>query len=278
MTGGAEREILDVPLSHLARAGLRVLVIVVLAVLAVRVARRIVPRTVYKLAHVTAVDNDRVQLRTRTLSGTLVSVVAVVVWATAFVTVIGQLGFNLAPLLAGAGVVGLAVGFGAQQLVRDVISGFFILVEDQFGVGDTVTMGGVTGTVESMTLRLTRVRGDDGVLHHLRNGDLGTVSNSSRGYNVATVSVPLPADADAAAVAGRVRTAMAEVVADGTLDDLLLADPQVLGVTKVDTLGTRVVTVTARVRPEGRARVQRELLQRALAAVPVPTSRARGRR
>lgn len=271
MTGGAEREILDVPLSHLARAGLRVLVIVVLAVLAVRVARRIVPRTVYKLAHVTAVDNDRVQLRTRTLSGTLVSVVAVVVWATAFVTVIGQLGFNLAPLLAGAGVVGLAVGFGAQQLVRDVISGFFILVEDQFGVGDTVTMGGVTGTVESMTLRLTRVRGDDGVLHHLRNGDLGTVSNSSRGYNVTTVSVPLSAGTDADAVAGRVRAAMAGLVEDGDLDDLLLADPQVLGVTRLEG-EARVVTVTARVRPEGRARVHRELLQRMLAAVPEPSA------
>jgi small conductance mechanosensitive channel len=257
-----------------------VLVIVLVAVLTVRVARRVVPRAVGRLASGSGRD-ERVALRTRTLSGTVVSVVAVLVWATAFVTVVGELGFNLAPLLAGAGVVGLAVGFGAQQLVRDVITGFFILVEDQFGVGDTVTMGGVTGTVESMTLRLTRVRGDDGVLHHLRNGDLGTVSNASRGYNVATVAVPLPAEADVLAVVERIRTAMADVVAEGEYDDLLLADPQVLGVTGFrDPAGTPVLTVSARVRPEGKARVQRELLQRALAAVaepPATTGRRRPR-
>ena len=145
----AERELLDVPLSHIARAGIRVVVVFLLAVIAVRIARRALPRAVGRLASSTSRD-ARWEQRTRTLSGTLVSVVGVVVWATALVTVLGQLGFNLGPLLAGAGVVGLAVGFGAQQLVRDVISGFFVLVEDQYGVGDTVTLGGVTGTVESI--------------------------------------------------------------------------------------------------------------------------------
>jgi small conductance mechanosensitive channel len=245
---------------------------VLLAVLSVRVARRAVPRTVSRLASTTRRD-DRWEQRTRTLSGTLVSVTAVVVWTTAFITVIGQLGFNLGPLLAGAGVIGLAIGFGAQQLVRDVISGFFVLVEDQYGVGDTVTLAGVTGTVESMTLRLTRVRGDDGVLHHLRNGDLGTVSNASRGYGVATVAVPVPLDADLAAVVERIRAAMAAVVESGEIDGLLLADPQVLGVTGFRDAGQPVVSVTARVTPQGRAAVQRILLARALAAVAEPPAR-----
>ncbi len=270
----AERRILDVPLTDIARAGIRVLVVVLLAVVTVRVARRVVPRSVARLADATRRD-ERWEQRTRTLSGTLVSVVGVVVWVTAFVTVIGQLGFNLGPLLAGAGVVGLAIGFGAQQLVRDVISGFFILVEDQYGVGDTVTLGGVSGTVESMTLRLTRVRGDDGVLHHVRNGDLGTVSNASRGYAVASVAVPVvegsPADA-----AERVRSAMADLVESGDVDGLLLADPQVLGVTGFkDTTTTPLLTITARVTPSGKARVQRVLLQRGLEAVASP---APGRR
>ncbi|HEX8004416.1 MAG TPA: mechanosensitive ion channel domain-containing protein [Mycobacteriales bacterium] len=266
----AERRILDVPLSDIVRGGLKVLVILVLAVLTVRVARRAVPRAVGRVADASRGD-VRWEQRTRTLSGTLVSVVGVIVWATAFVTVIGQLGVNLGPLLAGAGVVGLAVGFGAQQLVRDVISGFFVLVEDQYGVGDTVTAGGVTGTVESMTLRLTRIRGDDGVLHHLRNGDLGTVSNASRGYGVATVTVPVPPDADAAAVEERIRLAMAALVESGEVDGLLLADPQVLGVTGFrEANAAPILTVNARVRPEGRSRVQRVLLQRALAAVPEP--------
>lgn len=240
-------------------------------------ARRIVPRAISRLASATAGD-ERLVLRTRTLSGTVVSVIGVVVWTVAFFTIVGQLGFNLAPLLAGAGVVGLAVAFGAQQLVRDVITGFFVLVEDQFGVGDTVTSNGVTGTVESVTLRLTRLRGDDGLLHHIRNGDLGTVSNASRGYNVATVSVPLPVDADVLAVVERVRAAMADTVMDGELDDVLLADPQVLGVTGFREGAAPILTVTARVKPEGRGRAQRELLQRALTAVPEPSVTSAGRR
>jgi small conductance mechanosensitive channel len=261
----AERKWLDVPVSHIARAGIRVVVVFLLAVVAVRLARRAVPRAVTRLAATTSRD-ARWEQRTHTLSGTLVSVVGVVVWVLAFVTVIGQLGFNLGPLLAGAGVVGLAIGFGAQQLVRDVISGFFILVEDQYGVGDTVTLGGVTGTVESMTLRLTRVRGDDGVLHHVRNGDLGTVSNASRGYGVATVTVPVP---DAGALP-RIEAAVAAL----DLGDDVLAAPQVLGVTAFSAEETPVVTITARVRPQARSRVQRALFQAAYGAV----SRARGRR
>jgi small-conductance mechanosensitive channel len=236
-------------------------VVVLLAVVTVRIARRAVPRTVARLASSTRRDDARWDQRTSTLSGTLVSVVGVVVWATAFVTVIGQLGFNLGPLLAGAGVVGLAVGFGAQQLVRDVISGFFVLVEDQFGVGDSVTLGGVSGTVESMTLRLTRVRGDDGVLHHLRNGDLGVVSNASRGYGVASVAVPVE---DARLALPLLVEAMASV----DLGDAVLAEPQVLGVTGFrEPDGTPVVTITARVRPDAKSRVQREILRAALEAL-----------
>lgn len=262
------------PLSDVVRGGLKVLAVLVLAVVTVRVARRAVPRAVGRLADASRRD-ERWEQRTKTLSGTLVSVVGVVVWATAFVTVLGQLGLNLGPLLAGAGVVGLAVGFGAQQLVRDVISGFFVLVEDQYGVGDTVTAGNVTGTVESMTLRLTRIRGDDGVLHHLRNGDLGIVSNASRGYGVASVAVPFPSDSDVDAVVERVRTAMAGLVESAEVDGLLLADPQVLGVTGFrDPSAQPVVTVQARVRPEGKARVQRELLRRALTAIASPPAKA----
>lgn len=268
---------LDVPLTDIARSGIRVLVVVLLAVVTVRVARRAVPRFVRRLAGATVATEERLRARTDTLSGTVVSVVGVVVWATAFVTVVGALGFELGPLLAGAGVVGLAVGFGAQQLVRDVITGFFVLVEDQYGVGDTVTVGSVSGTVESMTLRLTRVRGDDGVLHHIRNGDLGVVSNSSRGYNVASVAVPVPADADVARVVDRIGAAMAALVEEGTFDDALLADPQVLGVTGLQDGAARVVTVQARVRPEAKGRVQRAVLQRALAALAEPPKRRTAR-
>ena len=269
----AVRRILDVELTDIARTGIRVAVVVVLAVITVRVARRAIPRTVRKLAG-GVVGDERVEARAKTLSGTVISVVGVVVWATAFVTVLGSLGFELGPLVAGAGVVGLAVGFGAQQLVRDVITGFFVLVEDQYGVGDTVTVGAVTGTVESMTLRLTRVRGDDGVLHHVRNGDLGVVSNSSRGYNVATVVVPLPLDVEPVGAVERITAAMAALSDDG-----LLAEPQVLGLTGFrDANGAPVVSVQARVKPEAKSRVQRAVLQAAAAALAEPAPKPRVRR
>jgi small conductance mechanosensitive channel len=267
--------VLDIELTDIARTGIRVAVVVLLAVVTVRVARRAVPKTVRKLAG-GVVGDERLEARTRTLSGTVVSVIGVVVWVMAFITVLGSLGFDLGPLIAGAGVVGVAIGFGAQQLVRDVITGFFVLVEDQYGVGDSVTAGGVTGTVESMTLRLTRIRGDDGVLHHVRNGDLGVVSNATRGYNVASVVVPIPADADQAAVVARITDAMAELKDGGSLGDLVLAEPQVLGVTGFrEQNGVPVVTVNVRVKPEAKAKVQRAVLQAALAAVPEPPPKRR---
>jgi small conductance mechanosensitive channel len=259
------------------RAG-QVLLVVFLAWLAVRIARRAIPRAVARLSDAGG-DPGRSEARTRTLTGQVQSVVTVVIYSLALFTALGQVGIALGPLLAGAGVVGLAVGFGAQQLVRDVISGFFVLVEDQYAVGDSVTAGGVTGVVEGLTLRLTKIRSDDGVLHHVRNGDLGVVSNASRGYAVARVQVPLPVDADTAAMTAQVERAMAELVEAGTLDDDLLGDPVVLGVTEVRAEnGVPLLTVTARSTTDGRSKVQRTLLRAASAAVRTPPAKRPARK
>ena len=250
----------------LQRAG-QVLLVLVLAWLAVRIARRAIPRMVARLSDASG-DPNRAEARTRTLTGQLTSVVTVVVYGLAGFTALGQVGIALGPLLAGAGVVGLAVGFGAQQLVRDVISGFFVLVEDQYAVGDTVTAATVTGTVEGLTLRLTKIRSDDGVLHHVRNGDLGVVSNASRGYAVARVQVPLERDRDPAEAVALVEAAMAHVVETGDLDAELLGDPVVLGITEVrPDNATPLLTVTARTTTDGKARVQRHLLREATRAL-----------
>jgi len=187
----------DTARDSLLNAG-RCVFVVLLALLLIGISKRAIPRALRRIADSSRLD-ERMELRTRTLSGLVVSTLTVVIWTLTTVTVLSQVGVKIAPLLAGAGVVGLAVGFGAQQLVRDVISGFFVLVEDQYSVGDYVTAGGVTGVVESISLRLTRVRGEDGVLHHVRNGDLLVVSNFSRGYSVATVNVPVPAGMSARA-------------------------------------------------------------------------------
>ncbi|HVF20536.1 MAG TPA: mechanosensitive ion channel domain-containing protein [Mycobacteriales bacterium] len=255
--------------------------VVLLAVVLVGIARRAIPRALRRVADSSRLD-ERMELRTRTLSGLVVSTISVVVWSLAIVTLLAQVGVQIGPLLAGAGVVGLAVGFGAQQLVRDVISGFFVLVEDQYSVGDSVAVGGVDGIVESVSLRLTRIRGEDGVLHHVRNGDLEVVSNFSRGFSVATVKVPLPAGVTARDAAGRSTQAMAALVVAGEVDGLLLADPQVLGVdvtTRADGSQEPYVSISARVTVDGRNQVRRVLLREAMAALedePV-TRRASGR-
>ncbi len=115
----------------------------------------------------------RAELRASTLGQVLATLVRVVVWSMAALLILGVVGLNLAPLLAGAGIAGVAIGFGAQTLVRDVLTGFFILSEDQYGVGDVVTIGTApTGTVEDVTLRITRLRAADGVVWFVPNGEI----------------------------------------------------------------------------------------------------------
>lgn len=121
----------------------------------------------------------RAQQRAATIGEVLASLVRILVWAVAVLIVFDELGINLAPLLAGAGIAGLAIGFGAQALVRDVIGGLFILVEDQFGVGDVIDVGDVRGTVEAVNLRVTKLRTDDGVMWFVPNGEIRKVGNAS---------------------------------------------------------------------------------------------------
>ena len=118
-------------------------------------------------------ESARAELRASTLSHVLATLVRVVVWSMAILLILGVVGLNLAPLLAGAGIAGVAIGFGAQTLVRDVLTGFFILSEDQYGVGDVITVGtSPTGTVEDVTLRTTRLRSEDGVVWFVPNGEI----------------------------------------------------------------------------------------------------------
>lgn len=124
----------------------------------------------------------RAEQRAGTISHALASLWRVVVWVVAGLLVLDQVGVNLAPLLAGAGIAGIAIGFGAQSLVRDYLSGMLILLEDQYGVGDSVNVGAnATGTVEDVNLRVTRVRSADGIVWFVPNGEIRTVGNASMG-------------------------------------------------------------------------------------------------
>ena len=131
------------------------------------------------------------------LATVLRSVVTFVIALVAVLLILGELGFNLAPLLAGAGIVGVALGFGSQTLVKDFLSGFFILVEDQFGVGDIVDLEtGVTGVVEAVSLRTTRLRSVDGTVWHMPNGEIRRVGNMSQHWSRALLDVEVAYDTD----------------------------------------------------------------------------------
>jgi small conductance mechanosensitive channel len=127
--------------------------------------------------------NARRDQRSATMSSVLITIVSGVVWGIALLTALSALGVNIGPLLASAGIAGVALGFGAQTLVKDYISGVFLIIEDQYGIGDEVEIGAVRGTVEGVALRTTRIRDSNGVLWYIRNGEILNVANYSQNSN-----------------------------------------------------------------------------------------------
>jgi moderate conductance mechanosensitive channel len=188
----------------------------------------------------TGVVSLRAAARAETLGLVLRSVASFVIWTIAFITILGELGVNLGPLIAGAGLAGVALGFGAQSLVKDFLAGIFMLVEDQYGVGDVIDVGEASGTVEAVTLRTTRLRDVSGTVWHVPNGQIMRVGNMSQQWARALldVSVAYGADADEA-------QAIIKRVADGIWRDpawagQVLEEPEVWG---IEDLGPDGVTI-----------------------------------
>lgn len=170
---------------------------------------------------------------------------------------------NLTPLLASAGVVGVGIGLGAQSIFKDMLNGIFILVEDQYNVGEVVRVAGLAGTVEDLTLRLTRLRDGDGTLHIIPNSQIATVSNLSRDFAIASLSVSVDAIADPDRVMEVLRGIAAEVRNDIAFKDVILANPDILGVDRIN--GREVIyPVNLRVRANQRDGVLRELRRRVI--------------
>jgi moderate conductance mechanosensitive channel len=140
--------------------------------------------------------SQRREQRATAVGQLLRSGLVLVIWGTAGLLILTELGVNVAPLVASAGVVGVALGFGAQTLVKDYLSGFFMIVEDQYGVGDLVDLGPVTGTVEEVAFRITRVRDPNGVVWYVRNGEILRVANQSQGWTMAAAVIPVSYNAD----------------------------------------------------------------------------------
>ena len=222
------------------RVGLPKLIFICLYAAALIVLVNFVTGRVMKIAeHRDAVGPAR-GAQVRTLATVVRATGIVIVAFLAFLQVMENvLGFNLGPLLASAGVAGVAIGLAAQTIVKDVLNGILFLIEDQYNVGDVVTLAGMTGTVESMTLRKTAVRGFDGTLYLIPNSQITNVANQSRGFSVSTLNVSVDFSANPDKVIPLLQTISQEVRNEPAFRDIFLSDPQVLGVDSIK--GTEVI-------------------------------------
>jgi small conductance mechanosensitive channel len=202
--------------------------------------------------------------RARTLQPLVLAIVSVALLGTGVVLALEQLGFDLTAVIAGAGVLGLAVGFGAQTLVKDVISGFFLIFDEVLDVGDQVAVDKAAGTVEELGLRLTKIRAGDGTLWYVPNGQIQVVGNTNRGWLRATEQVTLPSAEDVP----RAMKVVDEVARAWAAEhpELVVEAPKVQGVLEIDAKATGV-RLTVKVRPEARETVEHELGARIRAAM-----------
>ncbi len=180
----------------------------------------------------------RVEQRTETLRSIIRSVSKAILILVVVLTISSELGFNIGPVLASAGIVGLAVGFGAQSLVKDVISGFFILFEDQFSIGDVVKIGDFTGVVERMTLRATALRNLEGQVYVVPNGNIQNVIVMTKGWARAVLDVIVSHKEQLARVFDVLQKVGARLAQDWP--DRILDQPEVLGVEKLDDTGVTI--------------------------------------
>jgi moderate conductance mechanosensitive channel len=245
--------------------GLKVIVAVTIAVLLTLVLQVFVRRFRRKLEGSPSLTQELNLQRIATLTGALSATGLVIIWVVTLLIVLEAVGVPLGALFASAGIAGVALGFGAQSIVRDTLSGFFILLENQFGVADVVevrtTANPVSGKVEALTLRVTMLRDFDGTLHIIPNGNIQLVSNKSRGWARAIVDVRVAYGEDVDRLRGTLEDVFSEIRQDELLRDWIYEGPSVLG---METLSdyAKVVRVVADTRPSKRWDVERVLRER----------------
>jgi moderate conductance mechanosensitive channel len=206
----------------------------------------------------TATATPRRAQRARTMGSVLRSISSTVILVVGAVMVLAEFGVALAPILASAGIVGVAVGFGAQNLVRDFLSGMFMLLEDQYGVGDIIDVGEASGVVEAVGLRITTLRDHQGTVWYVRNGEILRVGNKSQGYAVAVIDLPLAHTADIPGASAIVERIVTERIAEKDVTDSVLEPPELLGVERVGPEGI-TLRLTVKVKPGEQFAVQRAL-------------------
>jgi small-conductance mechanosensitive channel len=199
--------------------------------------------------------------RAETIGSLLTSIVSGVIVAVVAIMAISELGYDIAPLIASAGILGVALGFGAQSLVKDFLSGIFMIFEDQYGVGDSVNLGEVAGIVEAVSLRVTRLRDVDGTVWYVRNGEILRVGNQSQNWSRSVIDVAVSYKEDITRVRGILQEVAHDLWGDENFRDKIIEEPEVWGVQSIGP-DSVVVRVTLKTMPQQQWMVSREMRER----------------
>ncbi len=259
---------------------LRVLMILVVAFIANKLVQRAIRRftdgigdptsqerlrKIKRKAPASIVDTGSLSLRSaaraQTLAQVMRSIASIGIWSIAVVMMLGELGVNLGPLIAGAGIAGVAIGFGAQSLVKDFLSGIFMLIEDQYGVGDIIDAGEASGTVEQVTLRTTRLRDVNGTVWHIPNGTIERVGNKSQQWARALLDVNVTYGTDVADAQQVIKAVADELWSEPAWAGKILEEPEVWGIEELGPDGI-VIRLVIKTQPAAQFGVMRELRRR----------------
>ena len=272
-------------LGDIAAPALKILLVVVLTEFAVFVAKRIVRSSSKRLINRAALVDQQLittltemsgpmtpqsssqmksarnQQRVHALMAVLATFATVLIRLIGLFTVLGVLGINLGPLIAGAGIAGVALGFGAQSMVKDFLSGMLMMIEDQFGVGDTIDVGEASGVVEAVSLRTTRLRSINGTVWHVPNGEIRRVGNMSQNWSRFILDVNIAYEVDVSHAIEALRKVLDDFTSDRTWNSKLIGPPEVLGVESLGTTSVIIRMVVTTV-PAQQWQVGRELRKR----------------
>ncbi|MEV4061156.1 mechanosensitive ion channel family protein [Nonomuraea dietziae] len=260
-----------------------IVLIIVIAIVVRKLSQRVITRVVNRAASGTSITgrlrrtqatdgidallHERRKQRAETMGSVLRHIASIVIMGTAILTVLDRLTIPIAPLLTSVGILGVAIGFGAQELVKDFIAGMFMLLEDQYGVGDVIDTGAAIGTVEAVTLRVTRLRDADGRVWYIRNGTITRVGNESQGWSRAYIDVPVAYDADVPEVRELLKRVTEELWSDSDYrESVIVEEPAVYGIEQISDTSV-IFRVSAKTLPSKQAEVARELRLRVKAAL-----------
>jgi small-conductance mechanosensitive channel len=241
-----------------AQSAISIVIIVVVSFIILRLLRTFVGKLIARVQASPDQTPREMQQKAQTLANVVESTGRFIVITVAGMMILTNLGFDIAPLIASAGIAGLALGLGAQSLIKDTINGFFILMENHFAVGDVITVGAESGTVEEITLRRTVIRAVNGSQIIVPNGEIRTVENQSKGWSRAVLDVETAANVDDAKVLAVLHELLDEIQTDPVIGSQILEPPQILGISAITVTGV-TFRVLIKTKPLQQWTVEREL-------------------